>query len=69
MRLSSATVCGLQLPFVEAFRHAAMERTCSDSVIVGLSDDAGHRGFGGSGRRRRRERRLERADGRDEVRA
>ncbi len=46
MKLTSATVHALQLPFVEAFRHSASERTFSDSVIVCLRDDAGQEGFG-----------------------
>jgi L-alanine-DL-glutamate epimerase-like enolase superfamily enzyme len=46
MRLRSATVYCLQIPFVEAFRHAAKERTFSDSVVVRLVDADGHQGFG-----------------------
>ena len=33
-----------RIPFVEAFRHAAKERSCSDSVMVRVRDDAGPKG-------------------------
>jgi muconate cycloisomerase len=46
MKLTSATVYALQLPFVEAFRHSTKERSFSDSVVVRLTDDAGNEGFG-----------------------
>ena len=34
MRLVSATVYALQIPFTEAFKHSAKERTFCDSVII-----------------------------------
>jgi L-alanine-DL-glutamate epimerase-like enolase superfamily enzyme len=46
MKLTAATLYALNLPFVEAFRHAAKERTFSDSVIVRLRDETGCEGFG-----------------------
>jgi muconate cycloisomerase len=46
MRLRAATVYCLQIPFVEAFRHAAKERTFSDSIVVRLVDADGNEGFG-----------------------
>jgi muconate cycloisomerase len=46
MRLASATLYPLRLPFVETFRHAAKDRAFSDSVIVALRDETGNVGFG-----------------------
>jgi muconate cycloisomerase len=46
VRLASATVYALDIPFVEAFRHTAAERTASDSVVVRVVTDEGVEGFG-----------------------
>jgi muconate cycloisomerase len=46
MKITGARLYGLELPFVEAFRHSAKERTFSDSVIVQLRDELGNQGFG-----------------------
>jgi L-alanine-DL-glutamate epimerase-like enolase superfamily enzyme len=36
----------LDIPFTQTFRHAAAERTCTQSVWVEADDGAGHRGYG-----------------------
>src|SRR5207247_905059 len=46
MRLVSATIYALHIPFTEAFKHSAKERTFCDSVIVRVQDEAGTAGFG-----------------------
>ncbi len=46
MRLVAGTVYALRIRFVEAFRHSATERACSDSVVVRVVDEAGCEGFG-----------------------
>ncbi|MBI2467989.1 MAG: enolase [Candidatus Rokubacteria bacterium] len=46
MRLVAGTVYALRIPFVEAFRHSATERVCSESVVVRVADEAGCEGFG-----------------------
>jgi muconate cycloisomerase len=46
MRLTSATVYALDLPFVTAFRHTAAERAACDSVVVRVVTDTGVQGFG-----------------------
>ena len=46
MRIVSATVYALRIPFVEAFAHSARERSFSDSVVVRVVDDAGFEGWG-----------------------
>jgi muconate cycloisomerase len=46
VRLTAATLYVLDIPFVEAFRHTAAERTASDSVVVRVVTDTGVEGFG-----------------------
>jgi L-Ala-D/L-Glu epimerase / N-acetyl-D-glutamate racemase len=46
MHVTGCEILRLRLPFRSAFRHAAAERDASDTVLVVLEDDAGHRGFG-----------------------
>ena len=46
MRVTSCEILRLRLPFRSAFRHAAAARDASDTVLVVLEDEAGHRGFG-----------------------
>lgn len=46
MKLVSATLFALQIPFVESFRHSAKERAVADPVVVQVRDDAGTEGFG-----------------------
>jgi len=46
MRLVSATIYALHIPFTEAFKHSAKEQTFCDSVIVRVQDEAGTAGFG-----------------------
>jgi len=46
MRVTGCEILRLRLPFRSAFRHAAAERSSSDTILVILEDDAGHRGFG-----------------------
>jgi L-alanine-DL-glutamate epimerase-like enolase superfamily enzyme len=46
MRVTSCEILRLQLPFRSAFRHAAAERSASDTILVVLEDETGHRGFG-----------------------
>jgi muconate cycloisomerase len=46
MKLTSATVYALDIPFVEAFCHAAAERVASDSVVIRVVTDTGVEGFG-----------------------
>jgi muconate cycloisomerase len=46
VKLRSATVWALDIPFVEAFRHTAAERAASDSVVVRVVTDTGIEGFG-----------------------
>ncbi|HEY8149159.1 MAG TPA: enolase C-terminal domain-like protein [Vicinamibacteria bacterium] len=46
MRLTSATVYALEIPFVEAFKHSARDRRCCDSIVVRVRDEAGTEGFG-----------------------
>jgi L-alanine-DL-glutamate epimerase-like enolase superfamily enzyme len=46
MRLVGATLYALRIPFVEAFGHSAVERRCSDSVVVRVRDEAGTEGYG-----------------------
>ena len=46
MRVTGGEILRLRLPFRSAFRHAAAERSASDTILVILEDDAGHRGFG-----------------------
>jgi L-Ala-D/L-Glu epimerase len=46
MKLTSATVYALRLPFVASFAHAAKERAFSDSIVVQVRDESGIEGFG-----------------------
>jgi L-Ala-D/L-Glu epimerase / N-acetyl-D-glutamate racemase len=46
MKLISATVYPLRLPFVASFAHSAKERAFSDSIIVKVRDESGAEGFG-----------------------
>ena len=46
MKLVSATLYALDLPFVEAFRHSLRERTSGDSIVVRVRDEDGNEGFG-----------------------
>ena len=46
MRLRSATVFALEIPFVESFRHSAHARHASDSVVIRVVDDGGIAGYG-----------------------
>src|ERR1700722_1474154 len=46
MKLMSATVYALRLPFVASFAHSAKERVYSDSIIVKVRDESGIEGFG-----------------------
>jgi L-Ala-D/L-Glu epimerase len=52
VRLTSATVYALDIPFVDAFRHAAAERGACDSVVVRVATDTGVEGFGEGAPRR-----------------
>ncbi|TMC55062.1 MAG: hypothetical protein E6J20_01060 [Chloroflexi bacterium] len=44
--MTGCEILRLRLPFRSAFRHAAAERDASDTVLVVLEDESGHRGFG-----------------------
>lgn len=46
MKLISATVYALRLPFVASFAHSAKERVFSDSIVVKVRDESGIEGFG-----------------------
>ena len=46
MRLVSAALYALDVPFVEAFRHSLRERTSGDSIVIRVRDEAGNEGFG-----------------------
>lgn len=46
MKLVSATLFALQIPFVESFRHSAKERAVADPVVLQVRDEAGTEGFG-----------------------
>ncbi len=46
MKLISATVYALRLPFVASFAHSAKERAFSDSIVVKVRDASGLEGFG-----------------------
>lgn len=48
MKLVSATVYAIRLPFVESFAHSQKERAFSDSIIVKVCDESGAVGFGES---------------------
>jgi len=46
MKLVSATIYTLRIPFTESFKHSAKERTFCDSVVIRVRDAAGTEGFG-----------------------
>lgn len=46
MKIASATIYALDIPFVEAFGHSLAERDRSDSVVVKVTTDSGISGFG-----------------------
>ncbi len=46
MRIVSATLLALKIPFVESFRHTAKTRTFSDSIVVRLTAENGVTGYG-----------------------
>ena len=46
MKLISATVYAMRLPFVESFAHSTKERAFSDSLIIKVCDESGAEGFG-----------------------
>lgn len=52
MRLVSAAIYPLDIPFVESFRHSAAERSRSDSVVVRVRDEVGTEGYGEGAPRR-----------------
>ena len=43
MKLISATVYALRLPFVASFAHSAKERAFSDSIVVKVRDESASR--------------------------
>jgi muconate cycloisomerase len=46
VKLLSANLYALRLPFVESFAHSAKERAFSDSIVVKVRDESGAEGFG-----------------------
>jgi len=46
MKPVSATIYALQIPFTEAFKHSAKERTLCDSVVIRVRNEVGTEGFG-----------------------
>ena len=46
MKIASACIYALNIPFVERFSHSLHERDCSDSIIVKLTSASGVSGFG-----------------------
>ncbi len=46
MKILSATLYPLSIPFVDSFSHSLASRNCSDSVIVKLTTDTGIAGYG-----------------------
>src|SRR3989442_1101584 len=46
MRVTACEFVWLRVPFRAPFKHAAAERTASDSVLIVLQDEAGYQGFG-----------------------
>ena len=46
MRLVSATIYALHIPFTEAFKHSASARACSDSIVVRVTAEDGTVGYG-----------------------
>ena len=46
MKIVSAAIYSLKIPFIESFKHALSERAYSDSIVVSLTTDTGVSGFG-----------------------
>ena len=46
MRIIAATIFCLRIPFVEAFRHSASARACSDSIVMRVTAEDGTVGYG-----------------------
>ena len=46
MRISSACIYSLNIPFVESFRHSLHERNSSDSIVVKVATECGISGYG-----------------------
>ena len=46
MKIASATLYALRIPFVESFSHSTKTRTFSDSIIVRLVSEDGVTGYG-----------------------
>lgn len=46
MKIASACIYALNIPFVESFSHSLSERNHSDSIIVKVTTDSGISGFG-----------------------
>lgn len=46
MKIVSASIYALNIPFVESFRHSLSERDHSDSIVVKLTSDDGSVGYG-----------------------
>lgn len=46
MKITSAWIYPLNIPFVESFSHSLSERNHSDSVVVKVTDESGISGFG-----------------------
>ena len=46
MRITEATIFCLRIPFVEAFKHSASARACSDSIVVRVTAEDGTVGYG-----------------------
>ncbi|MFQ5705423.1 MAG: mandelate racemase/muconate lactonizing enzyme family protein [Gemmatimonadales bacterium] len=46
MQITKCEFLRFALPFRASFKHAAAERSCSDTILVCLHDESGNRGFG-----------------------
>ncbi|MCF7972359.1 MAG: dipeptide epimerase [Phycisphaerae bacterium] len=46
MKIASACIYALKIPFVESFSHSLSERDCSDSIVVRVTTESGISGFG-----------------------
>ena len=46
MKIASACIYSLNIPFVESFSHSLSDRNHSDSIIVKVTTDSGVSGFG-----------------------
>ena len=46
MILESATIYGLEIPFIEGFSHSTKSRTCSDAIVVKVRSTEGITGYG-----------------------